>query len=120
MPVPKEVRERENLKRILESNALNYKVANIEGKMIFLQEAVWALNKKEPIPNGKLVCHVDGNPLNNNFDNLKLVDENKEHGDFHQESNKVFHEQNVEANKDFIKRNFDDIYQVLFPEKVSS
>lgn len=115
MPVPEEVRKREELKRVLHANALQYKIARIEDKDIFLQEAVWTLHSKKPIPTGKLVSHKDGNPLNNEFKNLKLVDENKEYGgDFHKDKNKIFHEENYQNNKDFIQKHFPDIYRVLF------
>ena len=118
MPVPQKVRDDLKKKQDLNANAQKYKVATIEGKNIFLQEAEWVLHYKKPIPKGKLVCHKDGNPLNNNIENLDLVEENDEHGDFHLESNKVFHEQNLEDNKDFIKFHFDDIYNVLFENKI--
>ena len=105
---------KETINEELLANLMNYQVATIEGKDIFLQEAEWVLNSKNPIPEGKLVSHKDGNALNNNFNNLELVDENTNYGDLHQESNKVFHKQNIENNKEFIKKHFQDIYDVLF------
>lgn len=114
MPVPQEVRDKITRNKELNANMMKYQVATIEGKVIFLQEAEWVLNSKKPIPEGKLVAHKDGNTLNNQFDNLYLVDENTKYGDFHQESNKVFHENNLEKNKEFIERQFVDIYKILF------
>jgi hypothetical protein len=97
-----------------EANTLKYMIANIEGKNIFLHEAVWVLNSQKPIPSGKLVSHKDGDTMNNNFDNLELVDENVEYGDLHQRSNKIFHDDYYMNHKEFIKKHFDDIYMVIF------
>jgi hypothetical protein len=76
---------------------------------VFLHEAVWVLENKCLIPEGKLVAHEDGNPLNNEVSNLHLVDENKEYGDLHE--SKIFHEN--ENNMEIIKGHFPDIYQKL-------
>jgi len=110
MPVPEEIRERMSKVQGNEANLMKYMVATIEGKDIFLQEAEWVRHTGKPIPTGKLVAHKDGNTMNNEFTNLILVDENKEYGDLHQKSNKVFHEENVVKYEDFIKKHFPDIY----------
>lgn len=114
MPVPNELREALDEKRDMEGNIMKYQVANIEGKLVFLQEAVWALYNKEFIPTGKLVAHKDGNTLNNEPSNLELVDENKKYKDLHLDKNKIFHVENMDQNKEFIKKHFNDIYQVLY------
>lgn len=101
--------EKENL-----SNMDLFMVADIEGLSIFCHEAVWTKFNKRPIPRGKLVYHKDGNPMNNDITNLDLIDENSQYGDLHMEVNKIFHEQNYQQNKEFIKKYFDDIYEVLF------
>ena len=77
---------------------------------VFLHEAVWVLESKKLIPEGKLVAHRDGNTYNNGVDNLYLVDENKDHGDLH--TNRTFHENCFD--KGFIKEHFEDIYSILF------
>jgi hypothetical protein len=113
MPVPKDVRIKTEKMKELSANLMKYHIANIDNKVIFLQEAEWVLHNKSPIPTGKLVAHKDGNPLNCAIENLYLVDEGN---DFHAESNKVFHEHNLTLYKDFIKEHFYDIYEVLFED----
>ena len=98
----------------LQANTMQYMVATIEGKDIFLQEAEWVLNNEKPIPTGKLVYHKNGDTTDNVANNLLLVDENEHYGDLHQRSNKVFHEENYKKNEKYIERNFTDIYKVLF------
>jgi len=105
---------KQDLEQELKNNTMNYLIADIEGKEVFLHEATWVLGNKKPIPTGKLVYHIDGNPMNNDITNLGLVDENKEYGDLHQASNKIFHEQNIFKYEKFIEDNFDDIYEVIF------
>lgn len=90
-----------------------YMIAEIEGKVVFYHEAMWCKANGKLIPSGYLVFHKDGDPLNNDPDNLELVEENSEHGDLHQDSNKVFHSHNWEANRDFIERNFDDVFEAI-------
>jgi len=109
-------------KKEVEANTMQYMVATIEGKDIFLQEAEWVLNSKKPIPTGKLIAHKDGNTMNNSVDNLVVVDENEQYGDLHQRSNKIFHEENYKNNEQYIEKHFPDIHNVLFilnnPEKM--
>lgn len=94
------------------ANSDLFMVGMFEDKQVFLHEAIWVKANKQLIPLDKLVNHKDGNPLNNDPDNLELVDENKEYGDLHETRNRVFHETLVD--KEFIRRNFDDIYEVLY------
>lgn len=96
------------------ANSDLYMVASIDDRDVFYHEAIWTKFNKRLIPSGKLVYHKDGNPINNDPDNLDLVDENKDYGDLHQENNKIFHEQNIDQNKNFIRIHFQDIYEVLF------
>ena len=97
------------------SNMDLFMVADIDNLSIFYHEAVWAKFNKSPIPTGKLVFHKDGDPLNNDPENLDLTDEN-EHGDFHRHDDKIFHVQNYENKKEFIKTNFEDVYEALFKQ----
>lgn len=101
----------EDRQRIANSDL--YMVATIDDKDIFYHEAIWVKVNEKPIPTGMLVYHLDGNPMNNDSDNLGIVRENIEHGDLHKESNKIFHEHNIQNNKQFIKDNFRDIYDVI-------
>lgn len=94
------------------ANSDLFMVGTFEDREVFLHEAIWVKANKKLIPLGKLVNHKDGNPMNNDPDNLELVDENKEYGDLHETRNKVFHE--TLEDKEFIRRNFDDIYEVLY------
>jgi len=111
MPVPENVRKANKL--VNERNVMKYMVGKFE-KLdgteidIFLHEAEWVLNNGL-IPKGKLVSHKDGNPMNNELNNLELVDENEEFGDLHDD--KIFHEDSVD--KQFIKDNFPDIYEKI-------
>lgn len=91
-------------------NKLNYMIAEIEGKTIFFHEAMWALHNGL-IPDGKLVYHIDGNPMNNDISNLALVDENKDYGDLHLNSNKIFHKSSYD--KEFVKKHFTDVYDTI-------
>ena len=63
----------------VEANTMQYMIATIEGKDIFLQEAEWVLNNKKPIPTGKLIAHKNGDTTNNSVDNLEVVDENEQY-----------------------------------------
>ena len=96
------------------ANSDLYSVADIDGKSIFYHEALWVKVNGKPIPNGMLVFHKDGNPMNNDPDNLDIVKENENYGDLHSDENKVFHEHNYKSNEEFIKEHFDDIYCILF------
>lgn len=96
-----------------EKNKINYMVAEIDNKIVFYHEAVWASNHGL-IPKNKLVYHKDGNTSNNNIENLDLVDENKEHGDLH--VHKIFHEDNYD--KKFVKKHFSDVYKTIEQNKV--
>lgn len=113
MPVPTDVRVQNQL--VNSGNLMKYMTGKFEdpqtGKpiQVFLHEAIWVLDKGTLIPDGKLVAHIDGNPLNNEISNLHLVDENKEYGDLH--DNKVFHEN--ENNIELIKGHFPDVYQKM-------
>ncbi len=42
---------------------------------------------------GKIVHHIDGNPLNNNLDNLQILSSNKEHRAIHKEMRRKMREQ---------------------------
>lgn len=97
-----------------DANTMQYMIATIEGKDIFLHEAEWVLNNKTFIPTGKLVSHKDGCTMNNVIENLELVEENKDYGDLHQGSNKIFHEENYKKYDEYIKKHFPDIHNVLF------
>ncbi len=97
-----------------QENTMKYMIASIDGKEIFLHEAVWTLNSAKPIPEGKLVAHKDGNTMNNDYDNLYLVEENDSHGDLHKDSNKIFHQGNYKDHEEYIRKNFSDISSVLF------
>ena len=94
------------------SNSDLFMVGDFDDKTIFLHEAVWVKHNKKLIPSNMLVYHKDGDPMNNDPDNLDLVLENKEHGDLHLDKNKVFHEHKVD--KQFIKKYFEDIYECLY------
>ena len=98
------------------ANSDLFMVADIAGLTIFCHEAVWTKFNRKPIPTGKLVFHKDGDPMNNDSSNLDITDENTDAGDLHEEKNKIFHEHNYIKNKEFIRVNFDDIYEVLFGE----
>lgn len=98
----------------IEANKNNYMVATFDSIDVFFHEAMWVINNKRPIPDYKLVFHIDGNPLNNNAYNLELVDENKEYGDLHLDENKIFHESNIDKYEELIKLHFPDIYNVIF------
>lgn len=113
MPVPENIRDKNQL--VNSGNLMKYMVGKFEdphtGKpvQVFLHEAVWVLSNKQLIPEGKLVAHKDGNPLNNEPENLYLVDENKEHGDLHE--TRVFHENS--NNMELIQGHFPDVYAAL-------
>jgi len=91
-------------------NKMCYSVAEIEGKLIFLHEAVWCFYNGL-IPVGFLIFHKDGNVNNNNIENLELVKENDEHGDLHLKENKIFHSDTYD--EEFVKKHFEDIYERL-------
>ena len=93
-------------------NTDRFMVADMDGKCIYQHEAIWVLFNRKPIPTGFLVYHQDGNPMNNDPDNLDIVDSLD---DLHLDNNKVFHQHNFVANREFILKHFDDIYAVLFP-----
>jgi hypothetical protein len=107
--VPKDIREKNKL--VQSGNLMKYMVGLFEDPTtkkpvrVFLHEAVWVL-ENGLIPDDKLVSHIDGDARNNNLDNLKLVDENKEHGDLH--TRKFFHQSTV--NTELIKEHFPDIH----------
>jgi len=115
MPVPNNVRDQNQL--VNSGNLMKYMVGKFEDPTtgnpvrVFLHEAVWVLENKTLIPEGKLIAHRDGNPLNNEVSNLYVVDENSEHGDLH--DNKVFHED--ENNIELVKGHFPDVYKALNP-----
>lgn len=96
------------------ANSDLFMVAEIDGKTIFYHEAVWAKFNGKPIPTGYLVYHRDGDPMNNEPDNLDLIEENRDYGDLHEKTNRVFHEENFMTNREFIRDNFEDVYEVLF------
>ena len=98
----------------IDANTMNYMIASMDDKEIFLHEAVWVLNSRKPIPDGYMICHKDGNTMNNDFDNLGLVEENRDYGDLHKSSNRIFQESSYRENSEFIKKHFDDVYDVLF------
>jgi hypothetical protein len=97
----------------MDANRMKYMVAEIDGKTVFLHEAEWVIGNKKPVPKGMLVFHKDGNTVNNAIDNLDIVDENSEYGDLHRDNNKVFHEQNVDRHKEYIRVHFQDIYNIF-------
>jgi len=97
-----------------EANTMKYMIASIDGKDIFLHEAIWVLNSSKPIPSGMLVAHKDGDTMNNEYDNLYLVSENNNHGDLHIDSNKIFHQEKYKENRDYIRKHFSDIASILF------
>jgi hypothetical protein len=105
--------ERQNI-----ANSDLYSIAVIEGKDIFYHEALWTKVNRTPIPTGMLVSHKDGDPTNNEIENLELVEENTSSGDLHKTANRIFHEENVEANKIFLQEHFLDVYEILFPEAI--
>ena len=112
MPVPDEVRETNKL--INEGNIIKYMCGSFKHSdghdvTVFLHEAEWVANHGKPISKGTLISHKDGNPLNNDIDNLEVVDENAEHGDLH--THKIFHEDTLDLG--FIKIHFPDIYEKL-------
>lgn len=96
------------------ANSDLFMVADIDNRTIFYHEAIWVKANGRPIPTGYLVYHLDGNPMNNDADNLDLIEENKTYGDLHENSNKVFHEENYKNSEQFIRTNFEDIWEVLF------
>jgi hypothetical protein len=102
----------------MDANRMKYMIATIDGKTVFLHEAEWVLGNKKPIPKGMLVFHSDGNTVNNAIPNLDLVDENSSYGDLHRDTNKVFHSQNIERNKEYIRVHFQDIYKMFVENSV--
>lgn len=91
-------------------NEMNYCIANIEGKTVFLQEVVWTYCNGL-IPDNCLVNHKDGNTQNNNSDNLELVEENTEYGDLHKMQDRIFHKSTY--NENFVKKHFHDVYEKI-------
>lgn len=99
-----------------------YQIADIEGKNIFLHEYIFALYHKKPIPSNSLIVHNDGNTLNNHPENLKSIDIEdplfkkafSEIDDFHKTKNKIFHQDQIETNKEFLKKHFKDIFDIFF------
>ena len=89
---------------------IKYMIAEIDEKEIFYHEAVWAMCIGL-IPDDKLVAHKDGNPMNNDIENLYLVDINKEYGDLHKHSNKIFHMSTYDPI--FVQKYFNDVYQKI-------
>ncbi len=87
-----------------------YMTAEINGKTIFYHEATWALNYGL-IPDEHLIFHKDGNPMNNEIDNLNLVKENEDSGDLHIKCNKIFHKSSY--NEEFVKEHFNDVYLLI-------
>lgn len=85
--------------------------AKIDGKLIFEHEAIYALATRRPIPKGHLVGPIDGNWDNLDINNLYAVPERD--NDYHTSKNRVFHEDHIADNIDFIKTHFNDIYTVL-------
>jgi len=98
----------EEEKQVL-ANSDMFMVAEIEGKTVFMHEAVWAKENRSLIPSNKLVFHKDGDPMNNDPENLDIVDSTN---DLHISPNRVFHENT--ANREFIKEHFDDVYDAIW------
>ena len=90
---------------------LDYKVMEVDGKTVFLHEAVWALHHGRPIPDGNLVYHLDADTLNNDIKNLALACYNEEKSVY---KDKVFHVSNFRNNKALIEEHFSDVHGVLF------
>lgn len=104
----------EEEKQVL-ANSDMFMVAEIEGKTIFAHEAVWAKTNKRLIPSDMLVFHKDGDPMNNDPDNLDIV---KSTNDLHISPNRVFHENT--ADKEFIKKHFDDVHDAIYIKRIDS
>ena len=104
-----------------------YQIADIEDKNIFFHEYIFVLYTQKPIKKNHLVLHNDLNTLNNNPKNLFSVDVNdpllknsdkvEEINDFHQEKNKIFHEDQIETNKEFLRKHFKDVFDIFFPDE---
>ena len=110
------IKEKQEILDNRKPNELYYSVADIEGKTVFLHECIWVY-ENGLIPDNFLVAHVDGDPGNNNTDNLKLVEENREHGDLHKKENRIFHKSTF--NSEFVKKHFSDIYEKILEHGVN-
>lgn len=53
------------------SNGGYYRVA-FKGRCIYYHVIIWILHKGD-IPDGFIIDHIDGNPINNDINNLRLV-----------------------------------------------
>lgn len=51
-----------------------YYYTKINKKSVFVHRLVWELFYGAPIPDDKVIDHIDGNGLNNRIENLRLVD----------------------------------------------
>lgn len=45
----------------------------VDGKSVKRAHAVWIYHNRQPIPDGKWIDHIDGNPSNDNPENLRVV-----------------------------------------------
>lgn len=62
-------------------NLKKYKIAGIWGKNVLIHRAIW-IALKGPIPEGHQIHHKDGNPVNNDINNLECLS-TKAHADKH-------------------------------------
>lgn len=80
-------------------------------RRVFLHEYVYVLYTKNLIPAKALIFHDDDDTLNNDPKNLSALDSN--HGDYHEEKDKVFHEHNYKEMLPFLKEHFPDVLMLI-------
>lgn len=97
-----------------ESETKPYQIATIDGIDVYLHEAIYVLTNKKPIPTNHIVMHLDGNTLNNHQNNLVVAPMQKRDFDLRKTKHMIFHKNQYRKNKLFIKKHFNDVYNVLF------